>query len=516
MNTPQNPFKEQLDFLFPDQADVVERIMRVAGSISALAKMTPSTLVAFTRIAPEMAEALINWAQAQQQATTTVVAEAGISVSSHPQPQPAAQSPGSAIGRIRSFARTANAFAFDEQTMQQLINFAAAFATFGPEVAQLDRLTLNALVNKRAASYIQDDAILRVANSYKNNKGQAASMPVGASTLQLVPEQTRVEYWREMNTALDNSGFYALVEQLAAWQRTVGKSRGLAKFANVQATISDARKEPDQLMKDHKKVVANLARVMQDRTRMLTAEDIAAEYDQVVIPLLTNSDFLYALVNPPRNVDPVTFFWDTDQLDLGLERNGLMFGEAVAAVIEALAKIQPDVPYEDQFETFMGPANDLYSLLEDMGKQVPVRYNIKPATSTGIAGIVQTLTAAIQVRVKVKVGADGSVQLEAEAGASVTTGPGQISGPDLKFIKEWLLAAFPTRAALSQLLDFTMNYSLEGISGSDLGELTTNTIKWAVGQNRLADLLRGAMKENKRSDMAAAFRQFAQERGIAL
>lgn len=338
--------------------------------------------------------------------------------------------------RMRATARTVGSFIYTEAETQRLADFTFVLATYGYEVAQLDRLVLKALV-EGAGRYIQNNWVLQVLDKYRTSKERASDMLIPANLergidqfhLELVPEQSRVEFWQVVHEALGRSGFYTLIEQLSFWQRATGKAGALAGFSNVTSTISDARYDPDQMKRLHERVLKALAQFMEDRTRVLMADRIAAEHTTVVQSALEDEDVLYFLCKPPRGVqDVVTYFWQTDQVDLGMERAALRLSEAMTSALEALAKYDPSKGYAEQLSVFGPAANDAVTLLEELGSMITRRYaQVQPSREQGLTGIVNTLFAAVSIRLKI---GNTEVRVDTQAGVQQTQQPAQRGGGD--------------------------------------------------------------------------------------
>lgn len=342
--------------------------------------------------------------------------------------------------RMRATARTVGSFIYTEAETQRLADFTFMLATYGYEVAQLDRLVLKALV-EGAGRYIQNNWVLQVLDKYRTSKERASDMLIPAYPergisefhLELVPEQSRVEFWQVVHEALGRSGFYTLIEQLSFWQRATGKAGALAGFSHVTSTISDARYDPDQMKRLHECVLKALAQFMEDRTRVLMADRIAAEHTTVVQSALEDEDVLYFLCKPPRGVqDVVTYFWQTDQVDLGMERAALRLSEAMTSALEALAKYDPSKGYAEQLSVFGPAANDAVTLLEELGSMIPRRYAlVQPSREQGLTGIVNTLFAAVSIRLKIgntEVRVDAQAAVQQRQAAGITNISGDVAG----------------------------------------------------------------------------------------
>jgi hypothetical protein len=72
-----------------------------------------------------------------------------------------------------------------------------------------------------------------------------------------------------------------------------------------------------------------------------------------------------------------------------------------------------------------------------------------------------------------------------------------MTGAQRRRLHAALLSAFPTWAALAQLVNFHLDLRLAAIAGSqNAGTSAFEVIEWAVAHNRVADLVRGAREEN--------------------
>ncbi len=72
-----------------------------------------------------------------------------------------------------------------------------------------------------------------------------------------------------------------------------------------------------------------------------------------------------------------------------------------------------------------------------------------------------------------------------------------ISGGEYKQLVQALIKAFPTREALAAMMQFQLDQSLNEVSGNaNLSVTAFELVQWAVAQNRVQDLVRGAIVEN--------------------
>jgi hypothetical protein len=356
------------------------------------------------------------------------------------------------MSRMRNSAAAATAFGFGAQDAERLGLFAYLYQTYGYEAAHLDMLVYGALKGG-AGAYVQNAWLFQVLDRYSTKKPKAADMLVPANEaldlpefhLEILDQDQRLTFWTGVNETLLQSGFYTLIEQLAFWARATGKASALAKFSNVTTSLSDSRYDPDQMQKLHQRVIKALSSYMEDRTRAAMADRIALEHMVVVQNALEDEDVLHFLCKPPRNVqDVVHYFWNTDKIDLNMERTALQMSAAIRAAIEALALYDPSRPYVDQMDTFTVPANDAYTLIAEMGVLAPQRYGLEAPKDQTIDSFVAAIMAAVSV--EVVIGPDGTIVVKAAAmaGASVGSTKKQrganglypLSDEDIEFIKQ--------------------------------------------------------------------------------
>src|SRR4051812_23772675 len=73
----------------------------------------------------------------------------------------------------------------------------------------------------------------------------------------------------------------------------------------------------------------------------------------------------------------------------------------------------------------------------------------------------------------------------------------RLSGVQAKQLVEALVAAFPNRAALAQMVHFGLSENLDAISpGSNLVDGAHELIKWAEARGRLSELIKAALTQN--------------------
>lgn len=142
---------------------------------------------------------------------------------------------------------------------------------------------------------------------------------------------------------------------------------------------------------------------MEDRTRLFRAQNIGKEYDIIIGNALQDEDLLYSLCKPPRSVTSIVdYFWETDQLDLKLERAALQLGVALTQFLENLCRYDQAKSYLDQMELLYESANDAYTLLQEFGTLIPARYRVNQVPEFNNIG--SMLTQAITLRVQVSAG----------------------------------------------------------------------------------------------------------------
>lgn len=407
--------KDQLALVANMGSDKAASIIAVCPTMEELAGYDPNTLGIIASLDNNVAKAVVAWAQARMQAGGVE----GMSVTVDLTGQPAASStpdtPSELFGGIQNLLRGAQEAVKKTYDLEAIQRFAQLLTVYAYEVAEIDDFVLRAL-QQGAGRHVRDNWVLEVADRYRTNKQNATQVPVAASperniptgyNLEIVPDQARVKYWEEVTTALQRSGFYTLIEQLAFWQRAAGKSAALSQMSQVFSTISDARYDPDQMRRLHEDVLSEISIFMQDRTRVLTAQRIMNEYNVAVLQIMQDPDVLYSLCNPPRDTHDVwAYFWNTDQVDLYLERAGLRLGTMIYNAIIALAQYDASQPYETQIQKFSPAANDAYTVFKETGNIILQRYHdrISQPECTGVQAYVQTMSAAISLRVNAQVG----------------------------------------------------------------------------------------------------------------
>jgi hypothetical protein len=93
-----------------------------------------------------------------------------------------------------------------------------------------------------------------------------------------------------------------------------------------------------------------------------------------------------------------------------------------------------------------------------------------------------------------------------------------LTGPERRSLRQALLHAAPSRAALTRLVYYSLDERLELIAGGDdLAEVVLHLIRWAEANERLDDLLRAAqLAFPENSKLRAIVRQRRQSAPPAL